>query len=300
MSCVVSILIPSYKTRDLSVQCIRSILENPPTVAYEIVLMDNNSGDGTYEEITRQFPSVRVMRNDVNLGVGQAFNSTPKEATGKAFLILNNDAKPMAGAIDRLVQWLETHPKSGIVGPELLGEGGALLQMSWGWYPVLTGELLQRFFNPSALQKSPFRQRWVRHLQQKSRRVPWICGACALIRREAFEAVAGFDEDFKLYFEDSDLCQRLTTHGWHNDYVAEAKAVHHLSQATRPAMSEFSLIYLQSHILYYRKHAPFWGVWLLKGYLLLKWFIGRYGTRFLQVVLEKQEISLPRGAEPAC
>jgi len=294
---VVSILIPSYNTRDLSVQCIRSIEKDPPREPYEILLMDNNSSDGTFEEVARLFPGVRAMKNAGNLGVGKACNLAAKEARGDFFLLLNNDAKPMPGAIDGLVRWLRDHPKTGIVGPELVGGDGQLLQMSWGWFPVLQGEMIQRFFNPSALRKSPVRRRWVRYLQRRSRRVPWVCGACALIRRAAYEEIGGFDEDFALYFEDSDLCQRLVRKGWQIDFASDIKAIHHLSQATRPSMSEFSLIYLQSHITYYRKHAPFWGVWLLKGYLLVKWLVGGYGAEYLQVVLEKQKMSLPRGAQ---
>jgi GT2 family glycosyltransferase len=300
MNITTSILIPSYNTRELSLQCIRSIEADAPAAPYEIILMDNHSMDGTSEGVTREFPQVRVIRNAANLGVGKACNLAAQEARGKYFLLLNNDAKPLPGSLDRLVQWLETHPKTGIVGPLLEGENGQLLQMSWGWFPLLQGEILQRFFNPSALQNSSLRQRWVRRLQRKSRRVPWVCGACALIRREAFEQIGGFDEDFALYFEDSDLCRRCARQGWQIDFAADIKAIHHLSQATRPSMSTFSLIYLQSHITYYRKHGPFWGVWLLKGYLLLKWAMGHYDPMFLQVVLEKQKISLPRGAESSC
>jgi len=301
---ILSILIPSFNTREMSIQCIRSIEKNPPGVPYEIILMDNNSNDGTAEEISRQFPGVRLMRNKINLGVGKACNRAAREALGKYFLLLNNDVEVLPGSLEALVNWLETHPKTGIVGPHLMDAQGELLQMSWGWFPILHGEIIQRFFKPSSLRKSPLKRRWVQSLQHKSGRVPWVCGACAVIRREAFDQIGGFDEDFELYFEDSDLCQRCAEKGWQIDFAADIKAIHHLSQAARPAMNEFSLIYLQSHIAYYRKHAPFWGVWLLKGYLLLKWLglagEGTYRASFLGVVLEKQRISLPRGAESSC
>src|SRR5262249_5708926 len=115
-SIAISILIPSFNTRELSVQCIRSIEKTPPVAPYEIFLMDNNSSDGTAEEISRLFPQVRVVRNRENLGVGKACNRAAKEARGKYFLLLNNDARPLPGALDRLVGWLESHPKTGIVG----------------------------------------------------------------------------------------------------------------------------------------------------------------------------------------
>ena len=92
-----------------------------------------------------------------------------------------------------------------------------------------------------------------------------------MIRRETYEQIQGFDEDFELYFEDSDLCWRALRAGWQIDFVEEAKIIHRLGQSTQGSWSITSLIYQQSHLAYYRKHAPLWAVYLLKSYLLLKW-----------------------------
>ena len=97
-----------------------------------------------------------------------------------------------------------------------------------------------------------------------------------MIRREAYDQIDGFDENFELYFEDSDLCYRCGKTGWDIDFVADAKITHHLGQSTRGRWNVTSLIYQQSHIAYYRKHASSWAVRLLKIYLMIKWLRLRY------------------------
>ncbi len=92
-----------------------------------------------------------------------------------------------------------------------------------------------------------------------------------MIRRVAYDQISGFDEDFELYFEDSDLCYRCRKAGWDIDFVSEAKITHHLGQSTKGSWTVTSLIYQQSHLAYYRKHAPYGAVIFLKLYLCLKW-----------------------------
>ena len=166
--------------------------------------------------------------------------------------------------------------RSGIAGPELRSPEGRLIQMSWVWNPILVGEIFQQYLAPYSLRESAFKRRCVAWLQRKSRHVSIICGACLMIRREAYDQIRGFDEDFELYFEDSDLCYRCDRAGWDIDFVAEAKITHHLGKSTRGGWTITSLIYQQSHLAYYRKHASRGAVWLLKIYLLLKWVRLRY------------------------
>ena len=174
----------------------------------------------------------------------------------------------------------------------------------------MAGELIQQFFAPYIVRGSKLRQFLIRLLQKRSRRVPSICGACLMIRREAFDQIRGFDEDFELYFEDSDLCWRCIKAGWRIDFDADAKVIHHLGKSTSGSWSLTSLIYQQSHITFYRKHAPVWGVQFLKLYLMLKWLrllrIARrdpgeakqgphYVQAYWKVIHEKTKITLEKG-----
>jgi GT2 family glycosyltransferase len=302
-----SIIIPTYNTCSLTLDCLAEIKKNAPSGAYEIIVIDNNSSDGTFEQVRKQYPQVMALRNSSNLGFGRACNRGAQNAQGTYLLFLNSDTKPLQGTFDELLQWLEQHPKTGIVGPELVGPDFNLLQMSWGWNPLLGWEFIQQYFAPYSVRRSSFKRRLIRFLQRKPRHVPSICGACLMIRREAFDDIHQFDEDFELYFEDSDLCWRCVQAGWRIDFIPEAKLIHHLGQSTKGSWSMTSLIYQQSHITYYRKHAPRWAVYVLKFYLLLKWLrlkgisIVERKTRrqakvycdwYLSLILESMKINL--------
>ena len=305
-----SIVIPSFNTRDLTVACINHIRRFPPQQPYEIILVDNHSEDGSLEAVRAAHPGVITIQNGQNLGFSKACNRGASVAKGKYLLFLNSDTEPRPGSIDRLIRWLDENPKTGIVGPELIGANGEIRQMSWGWNPLITLELVQQFFAPYTVQRSGYKQRLIRFLQRRSRSVPSICGACLMIRREAFEQIQGFDEDFELYFEDSDLCFRCAARGWRIDFVAESKIVHHLGQSTRGSWSATSIIYQQSHIAFYRKHAPRWAVGMLKAYLFFKWLrLGVVAMRdhsepekttlyrkvYRQMIAESTKVTLERG-----
>jgi len=285
-----SIIIPTFNTRDVTAQCIRSLLRQPPKIFYEIIVVDNHSSDGTTSHLTQEFPEIRILSNAANLGFSKACNRGAAIAQGRFLCFLNSDTVNGGAAIDRLVKWFADHPKTGIAGPELRSPERQLIQMSGGWNPILAGEVLQQFFAPYSLRNSAIKRRCVAWLQRKSTHVSIICGACLMIRRQAFDDINGFDEDFELYFEDSDLCYRCGKAGWKNDFVADAKITHLLGQSTRGSWTVTSLIYQQSHLSYYRKHAPGWAVWLLKAYLLMKWLRLRY---VVQAENDKRDLSVP-------
>ena len=266
-----SIIIPTFNTCELTLSCLERIQKYPPPGAYEVIVVDNNSSDGTYDQVRQRFPEVIALRNPGNWGFARACNRGSQAAKGDIILFLNSDTEPLEGTFDALMNWMKTHPSTGIAGPELLGPGQNLLQMSWSWNPLFGGEFIHRYFAPQNLGLSKFKQWLIRYLQSKPRAVPFICGACLMIRRDVFNQLKGFDESFELYFEDADLCWRSAEAGWQVDFVPSSKIVHHIGQSTKGTWNMSSLIYQQSHITYYRKHAPGWSILFLKFYLLFKW-----------------------------
>lgn len=302
-----SIIIPTFNTCDLTLACLDRIQAYPPPGPYEVIVVDNNSTDGTYDQVRQRFPDVIAMRNPGNLGFSRACNRGAQQAKGDYLLFLNSDAEPLEETFEALLAWMDEHPETGIAGPELVGPAHNLIQMSWGWHPLWGWELIQRYFSSPNTRPSTFRHRLITYLQRRPRSVPYIYGACLMIRRAAFEQIHGFDENFELYFEDSDLCSRCAQKGWQVDFVPGARIIHHLGQSTKGAWNLTSLIYQQSHITYYRKHAPEWSIFFLKAYLLLKWLriwlvsrldkqepvrAGAYSRWYLRVILESARITL--------
>lgn len=271
-----SIVIPTYNTAAMTARCLRDLIANPPALAHEIIVVDNASSDGTVESLKQEFPTVLVIANPLNLGFAKACNLGARVATGRFLCFLNSDTEGAGPAVDTLAKWLSSHPGTGIVGPELLAPGGGIIQMSWAWDCTVTGELLAQYLSPQALRSSPCKRRLAVRLQRRTRQVPVIIGACLLVRRSAFVQIDGFDENFEMYFEDSDLCYRCRKAGWSVDFSAEAKVIHHLGQSSHGEWTITSLVYQQSHLAYYRKHSHAFLVLLLRGYLLLKWLRLRY------------------------
>lgn len=304
-----SIIIPTFKTREITLECIERIYLHPPKETYEILVVDNHSQDGTCEAVRAKYAQVITIQNQKNLGFSKACNIGAARAQGDYLLFLNSDTLAGSETFDRLSDWLDTHPQTGIVGPELLGSKGEIIQMSWVWHPLLIGELIQQYFAPYAIRRSAIRQRLIRFLQRKSKSVPSMCGACLMIRKPLFQSIGGFDEDFELYFEDSDLCLRCHNGDWRIDFVAEAKIIHRLGQSTRGSWTTTSLIYQQSHIAFYRKHSNVLLIFLLKLYLLMKWvrlwLVARfsepsaeaqaYCRAYLDIILERRHLTLEEG-----
>lgn len=307
MSVEISLIIPTYNTRDITLACIEDLLQRPPNVSHEIIVVDNNSTDETAELVREKFPSIQVVANTLNEGFGRACNQGASKAKGRFLCFLNSDTLRAGEAVDTLLAWMETHPKTGLAAPRFETPEGLIQQMSWGWSPVLFGELIQQYFAPYALRRSRWKTGLAKHLQKKSRSVEIVCGACMVMRRNVFDQINGFDPTFELYFEDSDLSVRTHQAGWNVDFCAEARVVHHLGQSSRGSWGLTPLVYRQSQIRYYHKHAPRWSLPLLRIYQCSKWLrirllliftrekrsrIERYLTLFWDVIWEKRTLRL--------
>lgn len=283
-----SIIIITFNTREMTMNCIADLLTNPPRKTFEIIVVDNASSDGTSDAVGERFPSVRVLRNSHNLGFSKACNRGAKQAKGRHYCFLNSDTLSAGRTLDELVDYLDHHPLCGIVGPEFRSASHELIQMSWGWDPIMLKELVQQFFAPYALRRSAVKRHLVEWLQRETRAVEILCGACIVVRRETFDQIGGFDEGFELYFEDSDLCRRARSKGWSVVFFAEAHVIHHLGQSTQESWGLTPLVYRQSQIYFYRKYAAAWCLPVLKLYLWLKWF--RLWTKSVYLRAERERI----------
>ena len=140
---VLSIIIVHYKTRELTLQCLRSIREFSPRVSHEILLIDNGSQDGIGEKVMEEFPEVRLIETGRNDGFSQANNLGMVNARGHYLLLLNSDTKILEPVFDRLVQYMDSRPEVGCIGPQHVGSDGRH-QVSYGKFPDLFTEILRK------------------------------------------------------------------------------------------------------------------------------------------------------------
>ncbi|MEM8930718.1 MAG: glycosyltransferase family 2 protein [Acidobacteriota bacterium] len=215
-------------------------------VEREVLLIDNASTDDSLDRVRRDFPTVHVIDAGANLGFGAANNLGAREAIGDHLLLLNSDAWPTPGAIPTLVDTLEADPLRALVAPRLSYPDGRP-QFHWAPTTSVLGEALQMVRNRFE------RHDWIHRLKLG---VGWYTGACLLLRRDAFESIGGFDEDYFLYFEDVDLCMRLRQAGWRLADAPSATVVH-VKGGSQPSGTVMRW-YRDGQRRYYRRHRPTW------------------------------------------
>src|SRR5205814_4732995 len=202
---------------------------------------------------------VRLVRNEANVGCARGVNQGLAATRAPYVLIMSPDCRLMAGAIGALRAVLDAHEQCAIVGPRILNPDGSVQGSARGDPDMLTG----LFGRTTLLRKIvPFLRVAKRNVVvdeairsgQESASVDWLSGACILAKRDALNAVRGFDERFFLYWEDADLCRRLRNRGYHVRYVPGATAIHRVGQSSRTARAFAIRAFHESAYLYYATH----------------------------------------------
>jgi GT2 family glycosyltransferase/lipopolysaccharide/colanic/teichoic acid biosynthesis glycosyltransferase len=291
-----SIVIVSYNTRKLIRRCLESLRAFPPRGAFEVLVVDNASRDGSVAMLRDEFPWVRVLANRHNLGYSAAVNQGLDATRGEYVLVLNPDIVVRESALDRMLDFMDEHPDAGIAAAKLLNTDGTLQHSCRSFYTPSTLLMrrtpLGRLFPNSRVIRQHL---MLDYDHMTPRAVDWVIGACMLVRRSAAEAVGGMDERFFLYFEDVDWCYRMGRQGWKVYYLPQAEMVHeHRRESAKPRLSRSFWAHLGSLLRFYEK----WNRWAyglkryrevikVTGFVLSDLvatnlaFLGAYGLRVL-------------------
>lgn len=248
----VTAVVVSYNTREELRRCLTS-LRRHAGAACQIVVVDNASADGSAEAVAREFPEARLIRNSDNVGFSRANNQALREAKAAYVLFLNSDAELTPGALPTLTGLLDARPGLGAVGPRTVSPDGAV-QVSFGPRLRPLAEWRQRRLVRGVKRRRPAALRRAEALAQVEHEPAWVSAACLLARKEAVDAVGGFDEGFFLYEEDVDLCLRMRRAGWSILFTPAAEVVHHLGVSMQADPGRARLEYHRSHLRFYRKH----------------------------------------------
>ena len=240
-------------------RALRSISDEMSGQSWQGVVIDNASVDGSAATVNQFVPHVRLIHNQDNVGFARGVNQGFAATTAPYVLIMNPDCRLMAGAIAALRDVLDVHSQCAITGPRILNPDGSVQGSARGDPNMLTG----LFGRTTLLRRvAPFLSIGRRNVVvedairsgEQSVQVDWVSGACMLARREALDAVQGFDERFFLYWEDADLCRRLRAKGSHVRYVPGASAIHRVGQSSRTARASAIRAFHRSAYLYYATH----------------------------------------------
>ncbi|HHQ49440.1 MAG TPA: glycosyltransferase family 2 protein [Acidobacteria bacterium] len=247
---MISAIVVVYNGAGWLERCLASVVAGGPEV--ETLVVDNASTDGSQELVASRFPGAVLLPQESNLGFGAAVNLAAGRARGEALLLLNQDAWLEAGALERMAARLGLDGRTGLVAPQLRYPDGSP-QFSWSPARSVAGEALQRFLNRH--ERSAWVHGGAARAVARLAGPLWYTAACLLLRKEAFQAVGGFDERFFLYFEDVDLCLRLGAAGWR--MVREPGAVVTHGGGLRAAGTADDA-YRTAQLLFYQLHRPAW------------------------------------------
>lgn len=274
-----SVVLVSFNTRDLLRECLLTLSREAVGVTYETIVVDNASRDGSADMVAIEFPEVRLIRSEVNLGFAAANNRAFEIARGRYIVLLNSDAFLRPDALRLSIEHMDANPIVGLAGGRLVGRDGSW-QPSARMFPSLINSLFMMSGLADKFPKSRLLGRmdrsWADPLEPAQ--VDWVPGAYSIIRRSVLDRIGFFDERFFLYFEEVDLCRRVKAAGSEVWYWP-AVVVEHLGGESAKTMKnlEFSssgwqieLWRMRAGLLYFRKHHGKLGAW--SNMLLERWW----------------------------
>lgn len=268
-----SIVIVNYNTRDLIEACLTSIYQSRGEATFEVIVVDNNSSDGSTEMVRSRFKLVKVLANDKNQGFAMACNQGIRTACGKNILLLNSDTEVFPDTLDQVKKFLDkirSDPKIGIIGCKILNPDRTL-QYSMGKFPTICSSITDMF-------KPHYKRKYCLTGYDKPHEVDWVTGAFMLVDRQVIDGVGLLDEWYFMYYEDVDWCLRARKKGWKVFYYPAARIIHKnpytfkQDKASEKVTAEIRC----SHLYYYRKNHSYLSFMILSFttiiFLLIKFF----------------------------
>jgi len=257
--------------------CLASLPAATEGLATEVLVVDNDSHDGSVAMVAQDFPTVEVIESGGNLGFSRGNNLALGQARGNGILLLNPDTICPPASLVRMFRFMNGHQNVGAVGPRLV-DGDGRPTISGGYFPRARYHWFG-FLDPRRMWlRGSLSQRivFVPTRQESSRIVEYVMGACFLMSRRALDTVGPLDERFFMYFEETDWCYRAKHAGLEIWYCAEVE-ITHLEGKAAAKVSRFSILQFQkSYRLFIAKHYGKLSVW---SFRLAQFF--EYGSKYL-------------------
>ena len=254
-----SIIIVNWNTKELVQRCIQSIIQHTKGLTYEIIVVDNNSDDGSEPAIHDSFPSVILIQNEDNLGFARANNIGIKKACGKYLLLLNSDTYIDHNVFFEVVHYMDAHPGVGIVSPRIVTP--ELVPYPMRLHPMTPLLSLLKIFNLYFFCKEH-----VPDNDEQPIEAQVVGGSCMLIRRGVVDTMGYLEERFFLYNEEDDLCRRAIQKGWKIIFNPQNYIIHLHGMSTRKKdiYEKVQLEGYKSDLIFFMKYYTQWTSFLLK------------------------------------
>ena len=264
LSLDISVILVSYNTLEMTKKALNDLFASIGDLKIEVLMIDNASKDGSAGMLRREYPQITLIENAKNVGFGRANNQAVPLVRGKYVLLLNTDAFVQPDTLLKTKQYMDEHPKCGMLGVKLLGRDG-VLQPSCRYFPTSWNIFLER----TNLKKVFKSTRLIDNMawdHNSVRDCDWVPGCYALIRKEVIDQVGLFDPRYFLYYEEVDHCLAAKRAGWQVTYFPDTTVVHIGGESAKheAAISsksrQIEALQIESELLYFRKNYGFFGV----------------------------------------
>jgi GT2 family glycosyltransferase len=252
---LVSVIIVSWNARKYVHECLESLLQTCSDSNLEIILVDNASADGTPEMVEECFPTVKLIREDRNLGFSKANNIGIRQSTGEYVCLVNSDVRFTNNCIKPMLAFLREHPDVGIMGPKMLTASQqttrSTMRFPTVWNMFCRSVGLDVLFRQSSI---PHSQMMSDFDHETTRDVEILNGWFWMLPRAAVDQVGLLDERFFIYGEDMDWCYRFYKAKKRVVFFADAEAIHHGGASSAAAPLRFEVECLRADGQFYEKH----------------------------------------------
>ena len=249
----VSVIIVSYKVRYYIEQCLNSVLRSVADA--QLLVVDNNSDDGSVEYLKERFPQAEIIANNFNAGFGKANNMALAKATGRYVLFLNPDTVVAEHTIPGCIEYMDAHPETGAVGVRMQHGNGRFAMESRRSLPTPSVSFWHMTGLGKLFPKSKVFGKYHCTYLNKDMECPIdvVSGAYMFVRKEALDKVGGFDEAFFMYGEDIDLSYRILQAGYQNRYLP-LPIVHYKGESTVKTSYRYAQVFYDAMLIFFNKH----------------------------------------------
>ncbi len=251
---MISIIIVNYRVKEDILTCIDSIYKSKPSLTFEIIVVDNDGKNTIEENLKKQFPKIKYVKSPENIGFGAGNNLGAKHAKGEYLFFLNPDTEVIEGAIDSLFKFISSKKNVGAVAPLLLDKNGKISSVQGSSHHTIINTILSLSFIHKLFPNNPVaREFFLQDWDKKNiKRVDVVPGTAFMIGKNLFDKIDGFDEKLFLFFEEADLAKKISTYGYNNYIIPQAKIIHLGGESTKKR-SDIKEIFERSKFYYFKK-----------------------------------------------
>ena len=272
----ISVVIVTWNVRERLRTCLASLPS--PEAGIEIIVVDAASADGTAAMVTAEFPHVRLIAITENVGASRGINLGMAEARGRYGFILNPDTEVVGDALACMSAYMDVHPRVGVLGPQLIFADQSV-QSSRRRFPTLATAFFESTWLQPLAPRGLLRRYYATDLPlDQPVQVDWLVGAALFFRREIWDQVGRWDEQFFMYSEELDWQRRIDSAGWQIVYFPAAQVRHFEAQSSMQVPAATHIRFNASKVRYFGKYHGGLVAEVLRWYLL--------GHFAVQLVLE--------------